>query len=318
MSPPQGDKCPERVCSEARRSVEAYASLHFVSHEPECSPCLSGMRELESAVDQGMSLALALESLLLQRLHRSLESRHEGTLKEPIETLSDIIVLPTVKFSPSCLESHEAHDAASSHDTSVTRSNSTSSDAEPANLKKIVVGARRDEGDPECPLQGETSFSEPEDEGAREMDISVIAEPEPSGTLAHRAWVCLFWWLVKMRGQGTKPVQGKKWSYTAWVATGSFAGLLFVSGIDLLIPKPYHGGQLTLAVASQGAVATILFAAPTSHFAQPRNVIGAHIIASVTAILLDYLSNPFYAGVLPQWIAQALGPSIVVGITTRL
>mmetsp|Transcript_60004 Transcript_60004/g.159494 ORF Transcript_60004/g.159494 Transcript_60004/m.159494 type:complete len:137 (-) Transcript_60004:72-482(-) len=51
---------------------------------------------------------------------------------------------------------------------------------------------------------------------------------------------------------------------------------------------------------------------------QPRNVIGAHIIASVTAILLDYLSNPFYAGVLPQWIAQALGPSIVVGITTRL
>ena len=57
-------------------------------------------------------------------------------------------------------------------------------------------------------------------------------------------------------------------------------------------------------IASFGALATLLFAAPTSPFAQPRNVIGGHIIAAVCGLLVDYLTNSSYAPVLPNVSTQ--------------
>lgn len=64
-----------------------------------------------------------------------------------------------------------------------------------------------------------------------------------------------------------------------------------------------------------GALATLLYAAPASPFAQPRMVLGGHLIGCVSALLVDYFTNPSHAtAFLPQTVAAPL--SLALTITT--
>ncbi|KAJ1490607.1 hypothetical protein T484DRAFT_1776742 [Baffinella frigidus] len=52
---------------------------------------------------------------------------------------------------------------------------------------------------------------------------------------------------------------------------------------------------------SFGALATLLYAAPASPFAQPRFVVGGHLIGCLSALLVDYFTNPAYdSAFMPQ------------------
>ena len=77
-----------------------------------------------------------------------------------------------------------------------------------------------------------------------------------------------------------------------------------------------------MVLGSFGALATLLFAAPASPFAQPRNVVGGHLMACVTAVGVDFLANASLspggaAAVLPHALAVALVPALVITTMAR-
>ncbi|MDO5102923.1 MAG: HPP family protein [Lautropia sp.] len=86
----------------------------------------------------------------------------------------------------------------------------------------------------------------------------------------------------------------------AALATAAFAGLA-------------SGSQLALILGSFGASCLLVFAYPQSPFAQPRNVIGGHFIASLTGLV-------FMAIFGAQWwsMALAVGSAVALMLVFRM
>ncbi|KKM11480.1 hypothetical protein SY88_08440 [Clostridiales bacterium PH28_bin88] len=85
---------------------------------------------------------------------------------------------------------------------------------------------------------------------------------------------------------------------TLWSAIGSFAGI----GIVAFLALQY---RLPLLVASFGATAVLVYAAVDSPLAQPRNVIGGHLISAVAGVLNYQLLGT-------TWWSIALGVSMAI------
>jgi CBS-domain-containing membrane protein len=60
-------------------------------------------------------------------------------------------------------------------------------------------------------------------------------------------------------------------------------------------------------MAPFGATCVLLFAAPESHFSQPRNVIGGHFIAATISVLLWHFLGD-------QWWVLALGVGTAIAV----
>uniref|UniRef100_A0A7S0EIK8 HPP transmembrane region domain-containing protein n=1 Tax=Hanusia phi TaxID=3032 RepID=A0A7S0EIK8_9CRYP len=124
----------------------------------------------------------------------------------------------------------------------------------------------------------------------------------------------------KFRGQKMQPTSGHDWEFCCWAFIGSFVSLLTISGIDYgftVHDVTYKEDYLFALIASFGAVSCMMFAVPTSPLIQPRNLLGGHIICSMTAIILDYFTNTAFLPIIPRWIASALAPAIAVAIMSR-
>jgi len=83
--------------------------------------------------------------------------------------------------------------------------------------------------------------------------------------------------LNKMRGDAALPARPNHWQ----VVTGLLGGTLGIASIGLL--AQLH--RLPLLMAPFGATCVLLFAAPDSPLAQPRNVIGGHLVSSLVGLL---------------------------------
>ena len=70
--------------------------------------------------------------------------------------------------------------------------------------------------------------------------------------------------------------------------------------------------QLTWLMASFGASCLIVFALPDSPLAQPRNVIGGHVLSAATGIAMAH-----FVGVTPMSMALAVALAIVLMLWTR-
>lgn len=70
--------------------------------------------------------------------------------------------------------------------------------------------------------------------------------------------------------------------------------------------------QLTWLMASFGASCLIVFALPDSPLAQPRNVIGGHVLSAATGIAMAH-----FIGVIPVSMALAVALAIVLMLWTR-
>ncbi len=87
--------------------------------------------------------------------------------------------------------------------------------------------------------------------------------------------------------------------YLMWIAV--FISIVFISYADSLLEEIFANSlNFTLLIAPFGASAVILFSAPQSPIAQPRNVILGHssaaFIGVLTALIMGY-SNPLATGV---------------------
>jgi hypothetical protein len=90
-------------------------------------------------------------------------------------------------------------------------------------------------------------------------------------------------YINKCKGAGGVPAKGTDYTYCKWVALGSVAALGIMSFIDDTVDEYAFGGGYTLyaLLTHFSSVALLLFSTPTSPFAQPRNLVGGHLISAV-------------------------------------
>lgn len=86
----------------------------------------------------------------------------------------------------------------------------------------------------------------------------------------------------------------------------SFIGIIILTSIDHFCLSHTN---YTVLIGSFGASAVLLFCAIKSPLAQPRNVIGGHVIAAIVGAIIEILLGKSY-----QWVAGALAVSIAISL----
>ena len=72
-----------------------------------------------------------------------------------------------------------------------------------------------------------------------------------------------------------------------WSWIGAFLGIAAVAWIDLLILT--EGGDHLPLIGSLGASAVLVYGAPRSPLAQPRNLVGGHVVSALVGVLCQQL-----------------------------
>lgn len=96
----------------------------------------------------------------------------------------------------------------------------------------------------------------------------------------------------KFKGLSESPPAAPSWNKLLFVWLGGFLAAAAVSAIAYYSKQP-------LVLGSFGASIFVLFILPDTPFAQPRNVIGGHIVSTFTGLL-------FLHFVSPEWWSMAL------------
>ena len=88
-------------------------------------------------------------------------------------------------------------------------------------------------------------------------------------------------YVSKMRGSlhGSPPRVSRPEVLWSWM--GAFLGMAAVAWINQWF---FAGTDLTLAIGSLGASAVLVFGAVRSPLAQPRNLIGGHVISALVGV----------------------------------
>lgn len=98
----------------------------------------------------------------------------------------------------------------------------------------------------------------------------------------------------KMQGRTHSP-PGVGFSEIAWSWVGGFLG---ISAVGFLQHKLFVDGDLVYIIGSFGASAVLIYGAPRSPMAQPRNLVGGHVVSALVGVSAFRLlgGNPWLAG----------------------
>ncbi len=111
-------------------------------------------------------------------------------------------------------------------------------------------------------------------------------------------------YLQKMKGGGQSPPQvGMKEILWAWI--GSFLG---IAAVSLIHYKLLDDTGLMLIIGSFGASAVLIYGAIRSPLAQPRNLLGGHILSAVVGVTAFQ-----WLGAHP-WLAAAVAVSTAIAV----
>ncbi|MBI4596266.1 MAG: HPP family protein [Candidatus Tectomicrobia bacterium] len=111
-------------------------------------------------------------------------------------------------------------------------------------------------------------------------------------------------YFAKMRG-GSKNPPGVSHSEIMWSWIGSFLGILAVSGLDsFFLAKT----DLVMIIASFGASAVLIYGAVKSPLAQPRNLIGGHIVSALIGVSSYKLLHSY------QWLSGPLAVATAIAL----
>lgn len=92
-----------------------------------------------------------------------------------------------------------------------------------------------------------------------------------------------------------------------WSWIGSFVGIMFIANIHTLLHF-LSKGDFSLMIGSFGATAVLAYGAVDSPLAQPRNIIGGHILSAIVGVTIFKL----FGGSI--WFASALAVSTSVAV----
>ena len=107
-----------------------------------------------------------------------------------------------------------------------------------------------------------------------------------------------------MLGSGPSP-PGVSAGEVFWSWLGSFLG---VAAVALLHAGLFEPRDLSLLIGSFGASAVLLYGAVRSPLAQPRNLIGGHVLSAIVGV-----SAQLWLGGTP-WLAAAVAVSVAIAI----
>ena len=112
-------------------------------------------------------------------------------------------------------------------------------------------------------------------------------------------------YLGKMRGttRGGPPRVSN--SEVVWSWIGAFVGILAVSWFNHLW---FEGTDLTLLIGSFGASAVLTYGAVRSPLAQPRNLVGGHVVSAISGVIAWKL---FHAD---PWLASAFAVATAIAV----
>ncbi|WP_420886849.1 HPP family protein [Candidatus Magnetaquicoccus inordinatus] len=105
-----------------------------------------------------------------------------------------------------------------------------------------------------------------------------------------------------MRGGGTAPPRANLHEML-WSWVGAFAGIALVGYLDSHFFAPI---DQALLIGSFGASAVLLYGAPSTPFAQPRNLIGGHLLSALIGVIMFQ-----WLGTVP-WLAAAYAVSLAI------
>lgn len=112
-------------------------------------------------------------------------------------------------------------------------------------------------------------------------------------------------YLSKMRGatRGSPPRVGNDEILWSWL--GAFLG---ISAAGLLSQAFLAGQDLTLMVGSIGASAVLVYGAPRSPLAQPRNLVVGHVLSALVGVACWKLLHPV------PWLAAAVAVATAIAL----
>ncbi len=112
-------------------------------------------------------------------------------------------------------------------------------------------------------------------------------------------------YLRKFRGhtRGGPPRVGASEVLWSWI--GAFLG---IGAVAWLNQRFLSGSDLTLVIGSLGSSAVLLYGAPRSPLAQPRNLIGGHLVSALVGVTAWKL---LYAA---PWLAQAVAVATAIAL----
>lgn len=108
----------------------------------------------------------------------------------------------------------------------------------------------------------------------------------------------------KMLGT-TKSPPGVNLSEIIWSWIGAFLG---ISAVALISYKVLEGKGLTMIIGSFGASAVLIYGAVKSPFAQPRNLLGGHVLSAIIGVTSYQLFQP------EIWLAAAVAVSTSIAL----
>lgn len=109
----------------------------------------------------------------------------------------------------------------------------------------------------------------------------------------------------KMRGttMGSPPRVSNREILWSWL--GAFLGIAAIAWMGRLLFEPH---DLILVIAPFGASAVLVYGAPRSPLAQPRNLIGGNIVSALVGVACWQLLHDF------PWLAAALAVSTAIAL----
>ena len=109
-------------------------------------------------------------------------------------------------------------------------------------------------------------------------------------------------YLIKMKG-GAKSPPGVGYGELIWSWLGAMIG---IGTCGYLSAKYFEPREMTLLIGSFGASAVLVYGAIKSPLAQPRNLVGGHIISGFVGVICSQLFGNIV------WLAAALAVSIAI------
>lgn len=112
-------------------------------------------------------------------------------------------------------------------------------------------------------------------------------------------------YLRKMRGttRGSPPRVSNSEILWSWV--GAFLGISAVAWVDRFF---FTGYDLSLMIGSFGASAVLVYGAVRSPLAQPRNLVGGHVISAFVGVICWKLFHHH------PWLAEALAVATAIAL----
>jgi len=107
----------------------------------------------------------------------------------------------------------------------------------------------------------------------------------------------------KMRGttRGSPPRVSNSEIVWSWV--GVFVGIGLIVWVN---EHFFKGTDFSLVIGSFGASAVLIYGAPRSPLAQPRNLVGGHILSALVGVICWKLFHPY------PWLAGALAVATAI------